>query len=310
MNTQSKAVTGSPLESRADAPAIISETRRLYWAVRRELWENHSIYIAPLAASAVFLLGFMVSTMHLPSRMRASGQGSDYLRVFMVQSYSFAALVLMGTMIIVAVFYCLDALYGERRDRSILFWKSLPVSDLTTVLSKASIPIVILPLLTFALTVALWFVMALFGSVVLLGKGLSVATVWTQLPVFGLSWLLLYHLVGIHGLFYGPIYGWLLLVSSWARRAAFLWAVLPPLAIGVVEKIAFNTSYFADMIGYRFSGGGEDHMGSKATSIEAMLAPHLSLGQFLISPSLWVGLAITAVFLAVAVRMRRSQGPV
>jgi ABC-2 type transport system permease protein len=309
MNIQSNAVNGSPIESRSVTPAVISEAQRWYWALRRECWEVRSIYLAPLAASVVFLLGFVISTIHLPSKMHASGQGPDYLRDFMVQSYSFAALVLMGTMIIVSVFYCLDALYGERRDRSILFWKSLPVSDLTTVLSKASVPLVILPLLTFAVTIALWFVMSLFGSVVLLVKGLSVGTLWTQLPVFGLSWVLLYHLVGIHGFFYAPIYSWLLLVSSWARRAVFLWAVLPPLAIGVVEKIAFNTSYFADMVSYRFMGGG-DHMGSKASGVMAMLAPDLSLGDFLISPSLWLGLAVSAVFLALAVRMRRSQGPV
>ncbi len=65
------------------------------------------------------------------------------------QPYTFAAGCIMATAFIVGVFYCLDALHGERRDRSILFWKSLPVSDLTTVLSKASIPLVVLPLLSF-----------------------------------------------------------------------------------------------------------------------------------------------------------------
>ena len=78
------------------------------------------------------------------------------------------------------MFYCLDALHGERRDRSILFWKSLPVSDLTTVLSKASIPLVILPLLTFAITCHA-VVMLLLSSAVLLVSGQSVATLWTKL---------------------------------------------------------------------------------------------------------------------------------
>ena len=82
------------------------------------------------------------------------------------------------------MFYCLDALHGERRDRSILFWKSLPVSDLTTVLSKASIPLVVLPLLTFAITVATQWLMLLLSSAVLLVSGQSVATLWTQLSFF------------------------------------------------------------------------------------------------------------------------------
>ena len=80
---------------------------------------------------------------------------------------------------------------------------------------------------------------------------MSVATLWTQLSFFQMSLVLLYHLVAVHALWYAPIYGWLLLVSGWARRAAFLWALLPLVAIGVVEKIAFNTSHFAALLKYR-----------------------------------------------------------
>jgi ABC-2 type transport system permease protein len=116
--------------------------------------------------------------------------------------------------------------------------------------------------------------------------------------------------LGIHGFGYAPIYGWLLLVSSWARRAPFLWATLPPLAFGVVEKIAFQTSYFAGMLSYVFSGSMDDGMKSKATGMYATLIPRLGIGEFLTSPGLWVGLAVTAIFLAIAVRMRRSQGPI
>jgi ABC-2 type transport system permease protein len=311
MNTQSNAIPESHLESQSVVPAAIPATRLLYWSVRRELWENRSIYIAPLAAAAIFLFGFMISVMHLPARMRAATQGPTYPPIFIENSYMFAALVIMGTTFIVAVFYCLDALHGERRDRSILFWKSLPVSDLTTVLSKASIPIVILPLLTFAMTIALWFLMLLLSSAVLLASGLGIGALRTPMPLFGMSLMLLYHLVGIHALWYAPIYGWLLMVSSWARRAAFLWATLPPLAIGVVEKIAFNTSYFANMVGYQF-GGGElmGSTGSRATGIDALLMPRLTLGQFVTNPSLWTGLVVAAAFLVAAARVRHNQGPI
>ncbi len=94
--------------------------------------------------------------------------------------------------------------------------------------------------------------MLLLSSAVLLVSGLSAATlgapVAVQQPV-----ILLYGLV-VLALWHAPIYGWLLLVSGWARRAAFLWAVLPPVAICIVEKIAFNTSYFESMINYRLMG--------------------------------------------------------
>ena len=254
MNTPSNAMPESPLDSQAIAPAAMSATRPLYWSVRRELWENRSIYIAPLAVAAVVLFGFLISTIGLPAacatRRRSTRRSSEPCSQSRTTSLR---LLIMVTAFIVGMFYCLDALHGERRDRSILFWKSLPVSDLTTVLSKASIPLVVLPLLTFAIAVATQLIMLLLSTAVLLVSGLSAATLWTQLPLFQMSLVLLYGLT-VHALWYAPIYGWLLLVSAWARRAPFLWAVLPLLAIGVVEKIAFNTSHFASMLKYRLMG--------------------------------------------------------
>jgi ABC-2 type transport system permease protein len=309
MNTQSNAMPESPLESQVIAPAVISATRPMYWSVRRELWENRSIYIAPLAVAALILFGFLISTIGLRDKMRAAlALDPAHQREAVAMPYDLAAGLIMATTFIVGVLYCLDALHGERRDRSILFWKSLPVSDLTTVLSKASIPIVILPLLTFAIIVATQFIMLLLSTAVLLGNGLSVATLWTQLSLFQMSLLLLYHLLTVHALGYAPIYGWLLLVSGWARRAAFLWAGLPLLAIGVVEKIAFNTSHFAAMLGYRLSGGAEAVTAPGTFPMDPMT--HLTPGHFLISPGLWIGLAVAAAFLAAAVRLRRYRGPI
>ncbi len=305
MNTQSNAVPEVPLDTRAVAPALMSATRSLYWSVRREIWENRSIYIAPLAVAGVTLFGFLIATI---GRALSTADLAQR-RTILEEPYNFAALLIMATTFIVGVFYCLDALHGERRDRSILFWKSLPVSDLTIVLSKASIPLVVLPLLTFAITVAMQWIMLLLSTAVLLGSGLSVATLWTHFPLFQMWLILLYHLVVVHGLYYAPIYGWLLLVSAWARRAAFLWAALPLLAIGVVEKLAFSSSHFAALLGSRLSGGPE------AVDFPPKLSPihpltHYTPLNFLISPGLWIGLALFAVFLAAAVRLRRYQGPI
>jgi ABC-2 type transport system permease protein len=278
--------------------------------VRRELWENRSIYIAPLAVAGLILFGFLISTIHLPAKMRALPLDPMQRRELIEQPFNFAALLLMGTTLIVAVFYCLDALHGERRDRSILFWKSLPVSDLTTVLSKASIPLVFLPLLTFAITIATQWIMLLLNSAVLLGSGVSVATLWTQVPWFQMSLGLLFHLLAVHGLYYAPIYGWLLLVSGWARRAAFLWASLPLLAICVVEKIAFNTSHFGAMLQSRLSGGPEGGTFPVTGSVAIHPLAHLAALHFLGSAGLWIGLVVCAAFLGAAVRLRRYQGPI
>ena len=307
MNTQSNAM---PQQSQAAAPAAISATQRMYWSVRREFWESRSLYIAPLAAAALILVGFLVSTIHLAAKMRAAlALDPMQQNVAIRQPYTFAELLLMGTFLIVALFYCLDALHGERSDRSILFWKSLPVSDLTTVLAKASIPVVILPLFTFAITVATQCIMLLLSTLLLWGSGVSVATLWDHVPLFQMSFGLLDHLVGFHGLWYAPIYCWLLLVSAWARRAPILWAVLPLLAIGIVEKIAFNTSYFAALLQYRFAGGPENDTFT-ATRVAMDPLTHLHPVQFLASPGLWIGFAVAAGFLAAAVRLRRYRDPI
>jgi ABC-2 type transport system permease protein len=211
---------------------------------------------------------------------------------------------MMAAAFIVGVFFCLDALYGERRDRSILFWKSLPVSDLTTVLSKASIPLVILPLVTFVVVVAMQLVMLLLRSAALLMSGLSAATPLSlEQPV-----ILLYSLV-VLALWHAPLYAWLLLVSSWARRAVFLWAMLPPVVISVFEKVAFNTSYFQSMINYRLTGfAREAFAGGGHGSIDSLT--QLTPGNFLSAPGLWIGLAFAAAFLLAATRMRRYREPI
>ena len=308
MNSQSSAMPES-FESRRIEPAMLPATQPFNWSVRRELWEYRSLYVAPLAVAALFLLGFTISLVHLPGKMRAA-MALDPMKQHQLieQPYAFSALLLMGTTFVVALFYCLDTLHGERRDRSILFWKSLPVSDLTTVLAKASIPLIVLPLITFGITVFTQAVMSLLSTAVLLGSGQSLVTFWNHLPLFQMWLMLLYHLVGVHGLWYAPFYGWLLLVSAWARRAPLLWALLPPLVIGFVEKIAFNTAHFASMLLHRFAVSPKGGASTGTMSMEN-LTP-LSLGQFLTSPALWLGLAIMGLCLAAAVRLRRDRGPI
>jgi ABC-2 type transport system permease protein len=305
MNTQSEAM--APLEANVTVPAVIPASRRLYWSVRRELWENRAIYIAPLAVAALFLVAFLIGAIHPPVKMRdAMALDPVQHQDLIEQPYTFAAFLLMATTLIVAMFYCLEALYSERRDRSILFWKSLPVSDLTTVLAKLSIPLVILPLATFAITIVTQWIMLLLSSALMLARGQSVAALWSHLPLFQMSLMLLFHIVAIHGLQFAPVYSWMLLVSSWARRAPLLWAVLPPLAIGVAEKVAFNTSHFAALLGYLLGGGPEIVTGK----MEMLPLTPLAVGEFFINPGLWIGLAIAAAFLAAAVRLRRYREPI
>jgi ABC-2 type transport system permease protein len=309
--TQSNPMPEGPLDSQTVAPAALSATRPLYWSVRRELWENRSVYLAPLVVAAVILCGFLISAIRLPHKMRAlSGLDPAKQREAVTMPFNAAGALILLTAFIVGVFYCLDALHGERRDRSILFWKSLPVSDFTTVLSKASIPLVVLPLITFVTIVATQMVMLVLSTARLLGNAPSLGALWTHVPLFQMELALLYALVAI-ALWHAPIYGWLLLVSGWARRATFLWAVLPLLATCVFEGIAFRTSHFASLLGYRLFGWfTRAFVVHPQDSVPVDPLRELTPVHFLTTPGLWIGLGAAAILLAAAVRVRRNREPI
>lgn len=281
---------GSP----AFGAAAISPARLLYWSVRRELWENRFIYIVPLIVAGVVLFGFAIGAASLP-----------HLRVHAgATPLNFALFSLMLTYVILTLVYCLGALHNERSDRSILFWKSLPVPDVTTVIAKASIPILILPLITFVVLVVTQ------GIMLIAARGAGEAASWTQTPIVPLWTAMLYHLLTVHALYYAPIYGWLLLVSAWARRAPILWASLPVAAILIVERLIFNTSAFGHMLVARLVGGPGAIEYPPPGNMPIQVPTLANLGAFLASPGLWIGLAVCAVFLAAAVRVRRYQGPI
>jgi ABC-2 type transport system permease protein len=297
-------------DAMAPAPAApaAAQTRPFYWSVRRELWENHSIFIAPLVVAALFLFGFLISAHSFPARARgALVLGPDRQAARLAQPFEVVAMMLVVTGLVVAGVYCLGALYGERRDRSILFWKSLPVSNLTTVLAKACIPLVVLPIVVFAVTIATHVVVLLLSTLILAANGLSVTPLWTTVPLLQIDLVLLYGLFAI-ALWYAPVYGWLILVSGWARRATFLWAVLPPIGLCIVEKIAFDSSNLSTMLGSRLAGLAGDAFDFSAPASAPL--QQITPARYFASPELWLGLAVAAAFLAAAVWLRRRREPI
>lgn len=296
MNIQSDTAREAFAEARGFSATALSVLQPFYWSVRREIWENHSIYVAPIAAAVISLFGFAISAI----RVRIHGEAFSTTR-----HGELAPALIMGAAVIVSLFYCLEALYSERRDRSILFWKSLPVSDLTAVVAKLAIPILVLPIVSFVITVAAQIGILVLSTVIFAGSDVSIAMLWSDASFFRVPAIWLYHLVTVHGLWYAPLYCWLLMVSAWAPRAPFLWAALPPFVIYGVERIAFNTSYFLDMLKYRLMGSGAG-MSEHQQDFTSTLIPH----HFLSTPGLWTGLAVAAIFLYATVQLRRSRGPI
>ena len=313
MNPPSNGVREFPVDAQKLVSAPLTETRPMYWSVRRELWENRSVYLAPLIVTAVVLFASLINTSINVNRMRKlPAIERPSLHSALARPFDMAPAPIMFATLLVGLFYSLDALYGERRDRSILFWKSLPVSDRTVVLSKALIPLVVLPLIALALSVVTQVILLWLGTLVLVTSGMSPAALWSEVHFFQGLLIMPYGLFA-HILWFAPIYCWLLLISSWARRAPVLWALLPLLAVSALEKIAFGTMHFMSVLTYRMSGAMAEAFAFTGTSKSDGNVDRLSQLdpiRFLSAPGLWVGLAFAAAFLAAAIRLRRNREPI
>ena len=288
----------------------MSPRAHVYWSLRRELWENRSLYIAPLAVAVLALFASSLNTARGAEKLAALASLDPARRLLVaVTPYGLAASVILMTCLLVGFFYCLDALNSERRDRSILFWKSMPVSDLVTVLSKASIPLVILPVFGCLVVLVTQLAMLLFSTAVMLAKGFAPMTLWEALPLVQMPLGMIYG-TAVHALWFAPIYAWLLLVSAWARRAMFLWAVMPFVAAMAVEALAFGTTHVGSFLKFRLMGAMELACAPNAMKHPITQLEQLTPGTFLASPALWGGLAVAAALLAAAIQLRRYREPI
>ena len=281
---------------------MINTTRPFLTLVRRELWEHGSLIWAPLAMALMIIVVSLVSGMVKGSIDIDLGEDRPLPELFGdaekqrgIFTLVMAGLVLPQLLVafVVVFFYLLDCLFTERRDRSILFWKSLPVSDAKTVLSKLFVALVAVPLWSWALSLVVGLVV--FGVVAAQVSGTPAAGLGTW---HGGTWLtvqaaMLGKMV-IAALWYLPVAGWLLLVSVLAKRAPFLWATLPFLVFSLAERIALGSNVVGALVAQRLFGFRE----------EVSLMSEFPL---LASPGLWIGVAVGAALVYAAIRVRRRS---
>ncbi|HNR22362.1 MAG TPA: hypothetical protein PKL49_04990 [Steroidobacteraceae bacterium] len=285
--------------------------------VRREFWEHRALWVAPLAMAALWIATSAFMKIHMGNELPLTvAQGRAILNV-VGWGMSVATLLVVG---VVVVFYLLDSLYAERRDRSILFWKSLPVSDAATVLAKLAVAMVIVPLLAFVV-VAFTDLIARALIAARGGAGITVeqASIWD-----GRMWwqaqVLLFIGIVASVLWYAPIAAYLLVMSAWARRSVMLWAVLPPLVLMMVEGMVLRTTRVWEFISDRLSPavpimrGIEAQLASGTIKIDrnevvlpGALLDHVDLGAIFLNAQLLLGLLAAAVLVFVAIRLRRYR---
>ena len=278
------------------------------WSVKRELWENRGLWLAPLVIASLALGAAIWHSSRFAARVRSLPglPAHDQVPAAILQ-YGIAASAILFISWIAAVFYSLDALNGERRDRSILFWKSMPVSDTTTVLAKATIPLVMVPVIACAFALVTQALMLGLHTGVLFGKGVDPAILWSRMPFVGMPVGMVYGMFA-HALWFAPIFGYLLFISALAPRAPFLWAFVPFFGLFAAETLTFGTGHVVAFIRDRLYGG------MTAFKPDALKQPITELSQldparFLSQPGLWLGLLAAAAFIAAAIRLRRYREP-
>jgi ABC-2 type transport system permease protein len=307
MSTPSDALPLAP-EAVVRRPAKpISTLTCIAWSVRREIWENKSLYLGPIIAALFVLLAVSIGVSHvtIPPDFDVASKAA-----MVMGPLASLAGPIMFVSFVIAFFYCLDALYGEKRDRSILFWKSLPLSDLVVVSSKVTIPMLVVPAITLITAMALQLIVLIVGSAILAARGISVTSLITTLPLFqfwGVQMLRVAALV----LWYSPLFAWLFLVSVCAKRTPFVWAILIPIGAAVLERIAFGSFYIGRTILERLAGGGKLIEVAQSENNRILSpVPATDITPLVSSAAFWIGLGIAIAILAAVVYLRRSREPV
>jgi ABC-2 type transport system permease protein len=272
--------------------------------IRREFWEHRALWIMPLVVAGLYLVSciFVGSADLQTARQRPLAfEGSPILFAQIVFTT-----VLFALTSLVIFFYLVDCLYTERKDRSILFWKSLPVSDSATVLAKLLVALLVVPLGLFVLALVtnlLAFVILYIGlhSSPMFGPLVRWDTAgWLRLNVSMLGSIF------ILALWYAPVAAYQLLVSAWAKSNVLLWTVLPPLLLLIGEWRLLGTSHVAETL--------RDRLGINLVGVAASgraggngLFDSIDVFGLLRTPEMWIGLAIAAALVFAAIRIRRYR---
>jgi len=301
------------------APKALPQSRLFYWSIRRELWEHRAVYVAPAVVAIVALFGTGLSALWLPRVLRRIEAGDAKAAMALMSPYALIAFSVLLIGMIMALFYASAALNAERRDRSLLFWKSLPVSDRTAVLAKAAVPILVTPVVIFGLVVAAQVALLIWSSLIVAASGLSPTLLWNYIDL-SVMWVVLPYGLVVNALWQAPLYAWILVVSAWARRVPILWALAPfvilvmlEATIGAMARAAGagpRTTPIADFVGNRLLGGLAEafSVDGKASAAIDRIGQLNPLRTFT-SPDLWGGLVAAALLLAAAIWLRRRREP-
>jgi ABC-2 type transport system permease protein len=294
--------------------------------VKRELWEHRSLYVVPAVIGLVFVLIAMTGhaaisgfDIHVDmALLGATNIGSNERGAVISALLTIFSSLFIIAMWILVIFYSLDALYAERKDKSILFWRSMPVTDAETVISKLLTAVVVIPLISLAFIAVTHLLVLLITSVWVGLRGANAwHLIWSAAPLMD-TWGATFIFVAAISLWLSPFVGWFLLVSAYTKRSPMLMAILPIIVLPMLERIILKTTLLSDALFVRtakmpiYSGGGLDAMYSQeslrvAAENGISLVAMLDIGRFATSPGLWLGLVVCGLLTTAAIYVRRFR---
>jgi len=288
--------------------------------VRRELWEHRALWMTPLVVAVLLLATtFLAHAGPFPfvndDEVWRHERSREALFALMEWGLTVPQYLVM---VIVLSFYLTDCLYAERKDRSILFWKSMPVSDGATVVSKLLTALVVVPLGIYLLAL---ITSVLFAALMLLRVSLghipAGMAMWNSIAWLKVQALMLYGLI-VSMFWYAPLAAYLMFVSAWARRNVTLWATLPPIIAILLERFAFGTNHVVDLLQYRTYGiWGTLNLQNSVNSTVTDGPSHivsltgvfdtLNISTPFLSIDLWLGVGVAVALVFAATRIRRYR---
>jgi ABC-2 type transport system permease protein len=262
------------------------------------------LVIAPLALCVVYLVLCALFGAKIDGDMLQLGRAPATSAAYLVMMHMAFTVLLYLLMAVVAFFYLCDCLYAERKDRSILFWKSLPVSDAMTVLSKLVVALIAIPVVVFVLSfVTNAIVFGIFSLMINTQPSPDVTQDWTFAGWLRINGYLVMDIL-VLALWFAPVAAYQLLISAVAPRAPFVLTVLPPLALVFGERLFFGTWNIGEFLGHRLGAVplSPRHGGGVQGVIDSLNALPL-LGRL----ELWVGALVAAALIVATIRIRRHR---
>ena len=296
--------------------------------MKREFWEHRSIWVTPVAIASVVTLGTLTALMFAGEFAReldvaifgAQNIAGDMERRAVLTGFFVGSswLFLLGLSVL-TIFYALDSLYAERKDKSILFWRSLPVTDAETVVSKLMTALVLIPAVAIIAIIATHLINLVVTSIWVSMKGGDAGVlIWGSVPLLD-NWMATAITIYSMAIWMSPFLGWFLFVSAYTKRAPLLMAFLPLVLVPMIEGIFFRSAHFAEAVWgrsakiplftidemdiERFFDDGHPRISEEMVS----LLNHIDLGKFLTDIDTWLGVIVCGLLTTAAIYVRRYR---